>query len=72
MCLPGKSADVLGVVEERDGVVIGAEQADFPVEIEEALERRSAPERVVPRLEDEQILGVVSPRHEANDVVIHA
>jgi hypothetical protein len=40
---------VLHVVEERDGVVVAAEQQDLAVE-GDAFERRVLPERIVPGL----------------------
>ncbi len=42
--------DMLGVVQERDGVVIAAEQQDPAVQLDEALDRRTAAVGVVPRL----------------------
>ena len=59
--LVGNVDDVLGVVEEGDGVVIAADQQDLAIELDEAFERRAVAERVAPRLRREQISGLFPP-----------
>jgi chromate reductase len=53
--LPGDVDDVLGVVEERDVIVIAAEEQDAAIELHEAVERRSRAEGEVPRLLRDQM-----------------
>ena len=69
--LAGDVDDVLGVMEERDGVVVASEKQDFSVELDESLERRSMSEREVPRLLRDQMVRLPSrddePRHVAVD-----
>src|SRR5687768_12089470 len=69
--LPRDLDDVLRVVQKGDVVVVATDEQDLAVEIQEALERRPAPERVVPWLLGDEVLGVAAPHHETGDMVVH-
>jgi hypothetical protein len=62
--------DVLGVVQEGDVVVVAAEQQDTPVEVQEPIERRAVPERIVPGARRHQVGGLASPGDEARHVIV--
>ena len=61
---------MFGMVEERDGVVVAAEQEDTPTERCEPRQRRPVTVRVVPRLRLEHVSSVWSAADETDDVVV--
>src|SRR5688572_21932118 len=68
--LVGNVHDVLGVMEECHGVVIGAEEQDLAVESDQSLEDRAGAKRVVPRLLGEQVVCPRAPDDESRRVAV--
>src|SRR5688572_30529525 len=52
--------------------MVGSEQQDLAFERYEPIEQGPSPERVVPRLFREQIVGVAPPHDESRHVLVHA
>lgn len=68
----GTRGNMLDVVEERHVIVIATEQQNAAPQREQAFKRVAAPERVVPGLFRDQVLGVLSPDDEPGNMRIDA
>jgi hypothetical protein len=64
--------NVLGIVQEGNGVVVRSQEEDLAVKLDETLERRAPAESIVPGLGRDEIVRLPSPDHEASDVRVDA
>jgi hypothetical protein len=64
--------NVLGVMQKRHRIMVGAKQQNLPIQFDESLEGGIVAERIVLRLPRYEIIRVLAPDNESRDMVIDA
>jgi hypothetical protein len=64
--------NVLGIMQKRHRIVVGAKQQNLPIQFDESLQCGVVAERIVPRLTRYEKLRVLAPDNESRDMVIDA